>query len=522
MRPLLVIAFGLVLLSGAAEAAQVLHRPNDGEPDTLDAQKSTGAYALAIDRDMFIGLVTLSPHGEAVPGVATDWTVSADKKVWTFHLRHDAKWSNGDPLTSADFIYSFRRLVDPKTAAADYSDLKQVVNAEEIVSGKEKDLTKLGITAPDPYTLVMTLKEPRLILPLALTGGMDFPVHKATIEKWGDTWTQPGHIVSNGPYVMKSWTPQSEIVLEKNPQFWDAASVKIDEVHWLNAEERETALRRYLGGELDWVQLNRNTLKAAREARPEEFHRADDNSYAFIMFNMTRGAWSKDRRIREAMSIAIDRNILVEKINPLGEKPAYSVTPPVISNYTPQDYAWKNEPMPDRLKRAKALMAEAGYSPDHPLAITISYPTQESTRQILLAIRAMWQPLGVTLELQNMEWQVFVGQVNTRNFDIGTMSLTGTYDDYESGLDNYRSDAGEYNMCAYSNPKFDELFHRGQTATDMATRRTSIEEAERVMLDDYPLIPLYMGILNKLVNPKLRGFVDSNDLPQSRYLSFAD
>jgi len=522
MHRLLALGIGLSFLLGSAQAAQVLHRPNDGEPDTLDPQKSTSAYGLSIDREMFIGLVSLSPKGEPIPGVAMDWAVSADKKVWTFHLRHDAKWSNGDPLTANDFVYSFRRLVDPKTASADYSDIKQVVNAEEIVAGKEKDLTKLGISAPDPYTLVMTLKDPRLILPLALTGGMDFPLHKATIEKWGDTWTQPGHMVSNGPYTLKSWTPQAEIVLAKNPLFWDAGTVKIDEVHWVEASDRETALRRYLAGELDWVPLTRNTLKHGREVRPEEFHRADDNAFSFIMFNMTRGAWSKDVRIREAMSIAIDRKTLVEKINPLGEKEAYSVTPDVITNYTPQEYAWKSEPMADRLKRAKALMAEAGYGPDHPLTLTASYPTQESTRQILLAISAMWQPIGVKIDLQNMEWQVFVGQVNSRNFDIGTMALTGTYDDYESGLDNYRSDAGEYNVCGYSNPKFDDLFHRGQTATDIGVRRASMEEAERTMLADYPLIPLYYGVLNKLVNPKLKGFVDSNDLPQSRFLSFAE
>lgn len=522
MRPFSLLAALALLLAGPALAGQVLHRPSEGEPGTLDPQKMTSANSIAIVRDLFIGLISLGPDGKPVPGAAESWEISPDGKTWTFHLRHDGKWSNGDPVTAEDFVYSFRRLVDPRTAADDPSDLKQVVGFDEIQSGKEKDLGALGVKAVDPYTLTLALKEPRLALKFLLTDAFVFPLHRATLEKWGNDWTQPGHLVSNGPYVLKSWVPQSAIVLEKNPYFFDAASVKIGEVDWLDAADRDAAVRRYRGGELDWAQLNRNTLPWAKANAPDQLHTALINQIDFIYFNMAKGVLAQDRRIREALNLATDREAIATKIDPLGQIPAYSNTPTVISDYTPPVMPFKSMPQGDRLERAKALMQDAGYGPDHPLKLTISYPTQESTRQILGAIKQMWLKIGVDLQLDNMEWQVFVDKINQRNYDLAVMAAIGSYDDYENGLDNYRSDANFMNWCGYSNPKFDDLFHRGGTATDPATRRELMQQAEAVLLNDYPIIPLDFASLNRLVNPRLLGFVDSVLYPQSRHLSFKD
>jgi oligopeptide transport system substrate-binding protein len=503
-----------------AQAAEALHRPNDGEPDSLDPQKTTSLYALGLDRDMFMGLIMLDAHAQPAPGLAESWDVSDDKKIWTFHLRHDAKWSNGDPVTADDFIYSFRRLVDPKTAAGDPSDLKQVVNFEAIVSGQEKDLTKLGVEAPDQYTVKLTLTEPRIVLPLLLTDPYMAALPRAVIEKWGEQWTRPEHIVASGPYMMKDWVPQSEVVLTKNPNFFDAATVKIEEVHWIEASDREAALKRYRGGELDWVGLTKTSLPWARANLPDQLHIGADNQIGFMPINLVKGPLAQDIRLREALNLAIDREILVTKLDPRGELPAYSLTPPVISNYTPQDMPLKEMTQADRTKRAKELVAAAGYSPDHPLKLTVSYPTQETTRQILLGIRAMLQPVGIEITLDNMEWQSYVGLIKNATYDLGYMGASGNYDDYESGLDNYRSDSGDYNWSHFKNPKFDDLFHRGGTATDMATRRELMQEAERTALADYPVVPLEYGVIDRLVNPKLVGVPDTEQMPQSRYLSF--
>ncbi|GGF09075.1 peptide ABC transporter substrate-binding protein [Aliidongia dinghuensis] len=521
ISPRLVAGLVAALLASTnlAHAEQVLQRFDSAEPDSIDPQKTNAADSLAIDREMLIGLVTLDPHGKPVPGAAESWDISPDGKTWTFHLRHDDKWSTGEPVTSADFLYSFRRLVDPKTAAADPSDLKQVVNYDAIVSGEEKDLSKLGVDAPDPYTLVLHLTEPRIALPFILTDMALAPLHKASIEQSGDQWTQPGHFVGNGPFVMKSWTPQSDIVLAKSPNFFDAKDVKLDEVHWLVTENLDAGLTRYRAGELDFVLLTRVHLPWARENMADQLRSAPINATTLLFFNMVKGPLSQDVRLREALNLAIDRETLVTKIDPRGEPPAYGMVPPAVSDYTAQSMPFKGTPMADRVKQAKALMTAAGYGPDHPLSLTTIYTTDENSRQILLAISAMVKPVGFDLKLENSEWQVFVSTMNQRNYDVGFFALIGTYDDYENALDNWRSDAGFGNPAGYANPKFDDLFHRGGTAKDMATRRELMQQAEKLMLDDYPIAPLEFGQRNILINPKVQGYVTEVDSNQSRYLS---
>ncbi|MEI9985465.1 MAG: peptide ABC transporter substrate-binding protein [Aliidongia sp.] len=519
LQSLLATGFALAALLGSAEAASVINRPTEGEPESLDPQKTVSAYPIGIVRDMYMGLLTLSNDGKPEPGVAESWEIAPDGKGWTFHLRHDTKWSNGDPVTADDFVYAFRRLVDPKTAAADPSDLKQVVNFDAILSGKETDLTKLGVEAPDKYTLHLTLTEPRLALKFLLTDPQLFPLHRASIEKWGKDWTRPGHVVTNGPFMMKDWVPQDQITMVKNPNFFDAGAVKIDEVHWIIAPDFDAALKRYQAGELDWVEVRRSHYAWAKANMADQLHHAPDNSFSFMNINTAKGPLAGDVRLREALNLAIDREIIVKKVTPLDQEPAYSVNPPVISDYTAPTMPLKDMPQAERTKRAKELVAAAGYGPDHPLKITVSYPTEENTRQILLAIRQMLQPIGIDLTLSNMEWQAYVGAVNERNFDIGIMGLVGSYDDYENGLDNFRSDAGESNMCGYSNKAFDDLFHRGGTATDINTRRELMEQAERTVLADYAIVPIYFGVLNRLVNPKLVGVLDATRVPQTRFLS---
>lgn len=518
----LLVAF--LSTTAIARADQVLHRMSEQEPETLDPQKSSSAGPLAIDRDMFVGLLTLSPDEKVVPGVAQSWEISPDGLTWTFHLRPDAKWSNGEPLTAEDFVYSFRRLVNPETAAADPSDLTQLQNFAAIVSGEEKDLTKLGVKAVDAHTLTLSLTAPRIALKFLLTDPALFPLHKASVEKWGNAWTQPEHLIGNGPFMMKSWVPQAQIVLTRNPNFYDAASVKLDEVDWIVTEDLKAGLLRYRAGELDWMNLTRQNLPWAKQNMPEQLQTADANGFGFIFFNMKQGplAGPEHKALREALNLAIDRDTLVTKVDPRGEKPAYGIIPPVTSDYTPQHMALMDMAPAARLAKAKELMKAAGYGPDHPLKLKLSYTTDENTRQILLAIAAMWEPIGVDVTLDNMEWQVFVSITNERNYEIGYLNLVGTYDDYENGLDNFRSDAGIYNLNGYANPKFDDLFHRGGTSTDPLERRKLMEQAEQVVLGDYILAPLEFYNRNVVVSPRLQGYVTKIIYNQSRYLSFKE
>jgi oligopeptide transport system substrate-binding protein len=515
------LAFAL-LLGAQAQAEQILHRPIDAEPESLDPQKTSGAVELSIDRDMFTGLVVLDPHSEPAPGMAESWEESPDHKVWTFHLRKTGKWSDGTPVTAADFVYSFRRLVDPKTAAADYSDLHDVVNAEEIASGKEKDLTKLGVEAPDPYTLRLVLNQPRTILPYILTDEMMAPMPKAAIEKWGNEWTRPGHLVSNGPYMMKDWVPQSHISLVKNPNFYDAGSVKIDAVDFVVSNSADTEFKQFESGELDWTRLTKSRIQSAKRDQADKFTAADINGGFFIFFNMIKGKLAEDVRVRQAFSLGIDRDVLVNKVQPLGQKAAYTVVVPWTKGYDRPVPVAEAMDQKQRIERAKQLMADAGYGSDHPLELNVIYSTEEDNRLILLTVQQMLKPIGFELKLQNMEWQVFQAQRKQHDFDVGMMSGLATYNDPETDMDNYRSDAGDYSWGGYTNPKFDALFHQAAEAPDMPTHLRKLAEAETLMLADQPLAPLWYYHRSWLTNPKLQGWDHSVIYPQSRYLSFKE
>jgi oligopeptide transport system substrate-binding protein len=520
--PLLLAAAPSIVTPVLAATPQVLHRPSEAEPETLDPQKTTSDEPIAITRDMFTGLLTLDNHRHPIPGVAESWDVSPDGKIWIFHLRHGLKWSNGDKLTAEDFVYSFRRLADPATAASDTSDLDQVENALAIIAGTEKDLTKLGVTAIDPVTLRLTLIQPRPALKFLLTDPTLFPLHKATIEKWGKDWVQPAHIVSNGPFHMKAWTPQSDIVLEKNPNFYDADTVKLTEVHWLDSEDPEAELRRYRAGELDFVGLTRNNLPWAKREMADQLHTAAGDSIRFLFFNMTKGPLSQDLRLREAINLAVDRETEVTKVDPRGQEPAYSLVSPLVSDYTPQTMAFKDMSMPDRLARAKELLTAAGYGPENPLKLTVSYMTDPISRANLLAIGQMLSRVGVALTLDNMEWQVLVSRTNQRDFELGYMSAEGPYDDFESALGNYWTGSGTFNFAGYSSKEFDAPYEQVMVELDPAKRRALAEQAERVLVHDFPFAPLEFGIHNRLVNPKLEGLADEITYPQSRYMYFKD
>jgi len=514
----LLVAF----ISHSALSGQALHRPLDAEPETLDPPMTYSDEAAAIDRELFVGLLAVDPHGRPIPGVARSWETSPDGLVWTFHLRQDAKWSNGDPVTAEDFVYSFRRFVDPASAVPDTSWLAQVANAKAIVANQEKDVSKLGVVALDPYTLAITLTEGRVTLLDVLSTPTLAPVHRSTVEKWGNAWTRPEHIVSNGPYRLKSWTPQSSIVLEKDPNFFEAASVKIEEVQWLNVADEKVAIRRYQNGELDLVDIDREDLTWVRKQLADQIHAGPISTVRFLCVNMAKGALAQDIRLREALNLAIDRETLVNRVIPFGQKAAYSYVPPTVSNRTLQAMSFKDQTMEERRRAAKALLAEAGYGPDHPLKLTVSYMTSNDSKEVLLAISQMLRPVGIAVALDNMEPQVYWHREAERDYEIGFHGWVGWFDDFEIFFDGFYSGSGDTDFTGYSNPAFDQLYRQAMTEMNPVARRELSEKAERVMLADYPVIPLWFGASNQLVTPKLRG-VTINALPdQSRYLSFAE
>ncbi len=512
---------------GSAEAAgpKILRRWNQAEPETLDPHKSTGIQDAQVEQDLYEGLTRWDINKHPAPGIAERWDVSPDGLTYVFHLRHNATWSNGDPLTSADFLYSFRRLVDPKTAAGDIDAVREIVNAEAINGGKETDLTKLGVEAPDPYTFVIHLKNADLVLPELLTQRFVYPVHRATIEAHPTDWTRPGVAVTDGPYILKSWVPHDQIVLVKNPAYYDAASIAIDEVDHVVSDDDGTALKRYLSGDLDITRAPSRELQGLRKQYPEELHTGVSRATYYLPINMKKAPLGTDVRLREALAMSLDRETLVSKVIVRGQKASYSFTPEVIGSngYEPQKFRFAGAPLADRIKRARELMAEAGYGPDHPLKVTVSYTTNDEIRALVTAIASMWKTsIGVEVTQDNQEFQVLLSNLRRQNFEIGSVGFQIDFDDPVQYLRINETNAGDFNSSAYANPAYDALLQQARAALDWPTRNALAEKAERVLMDDVPMIPLFSQASNYMVKPRVAGWRNNEADAPSRFLSLRD
>jgi oligopeptide transport system substrate-binding protein len=505
----------------AAQAETVLHRGNGAEPETLDPHKSTGVPEANLIYDMLEGLLVFSPDGQPVPGVAKSWDISDDGKVYTFHLRDNAKWSNGDAVTSDDFVYSLRRAVDPVTAS-DYAPiLAPILNAEDIIASKQP-VDKLGVEAVDPQTLKVTLKASTPYFLGLLVHHISWPVHKATVEKFGKDWTRPGNAVTNGPYTITEWVPQSKIVMKKNPNFHDAANVKIDTVVSYPTEDINEEFKRFQAGELDYTYtIPTDQIKWAAENMPKEYKNGPYFGTYYYVINMTKEPLGKDVRLRKALALAIDRQILTDKITQGGEMPAYAWVPPGVPGYAAQSTDFANMTQAERDAEAKKLLAEAGYGDGNPLKVEILYNTSERHQKIAVAVASMWKKaLGVEATMTNQEWKVYLDSRDQKNFQVARAAWIGDYMDASNFLDLFLSNAGERNDAGYNNPKFDELMAAAAVNPDPVARDKQLEDAEKVFLADLPLIPIYHYRDVKMVSTKVHGYVDNvMGFHLTRYLS---
>ena len=522
MRTLALAAAFSAASIAAASAESVLHRGNGAEPETLDPHKSTGVTENNIENDIFEGLVAWSATGEITPGMAESWDISDDGKVYTFHLR-DAKWSNGDPFTAEDFVYSFRRAVDPATAS-DYAPiLAPIVNAKEAIAGEKKP-EEIGVAATDPKTLTITLNASTPYLLGLLAHNISFPVHKATVEAHGDQWTRPGNAVTNGAFTITDWVPQSQVTLKKNPNYWDAANVKLDTIVHYPTEDLAEELKRYRAGELHITyDAPSDQIKWLEENMKEEFHNTPYLGTYYYIINLTKEPLGKDKNIREALSLALDRVILTDKITQAGELPAYSWVPPGLVGYNQQFVSFKDMPMEERMNRAKELMAQAGYGPDNPLKLELLYNTSENHKKIAVAAASMWKALGVEVTLRNEEWKVYLETRDQKNFEIARAAWIGDYPDPVNFLDLFLSDAGERNDAGYNNPEYDRLQAEAATTADPAARLKLLEQAEKIFLDDHVMIPIYHYTSQHMISPKVSGWeFNVLDVHRGKYLALSE
>jgi oligopeptide transport system substrate-binding protein len=501
------VASAVLVVSTVANAETVLNRGNGAEPETLDPQKLTGVPEANIAYDLYEGLCTLDAEGNPTGGVAKSWDISDDGKTYTFHLREDAKWSNGDPITADDVVYSFRRIVDPKVAAEYAYIYHPIVNADDISSGKEPDLTKLGVAAVDAHTVKISLSAPTPYLLGLLSHTSSEIVNKSAVEKFGDQWTRPGNNISSGAYTLAEWTPQSRIVLVKNPNFHDAANVKIDKVIMYPTEDIAEEYKRFLAGELDVTY----TVPSEKIADAESNHKDEfsDSAYFgtyFYAINMTADPLGKNLQLRDALSMAVDRDALTKKITQGGEIPAYSWMPPGVPGYEQQKLAFADMSMADRVAKAKQVLKDAGYSADHPLQVEILYNTSENHKKIAIAIASMWKQLGVQVKLTNQEWKVYLDTRRQKKYVVSRAGWIGDYLDPSDFMEQYMSDAGDSNFMGYNNKDYDDLLKKAAVEADPKARMEDFQKAEAIFLHDEPLIPIYHYVNVHMINKKIAGW----------------
>ena len=488
----------------------VLDRALSTEPESLDPQKSRSVQAADVLRDIGEGLVTYNAAGGLVPGTAQSWGVTGDGLTYTFQIRPDARWSNGDPVTAADFVFGLQRLVDPATAAFYAGELSNVVNAAAVIAG-DMEPVELGVSAPDARTLVISLVRPTPYLLSLLTHPSTFPVHRGSVEQHGEAFARAGHLLSNGAYELATWEPGAIVEIHRNTHYWNDAGTSIDVVRYHVVTQELAQFNRYRAGELNVTDtVPPENFEQIRADFGDQLRVAPTLGVYYYGFNVTKPPFADHPELRQALSMAIDREVLVEVITGRGEAPAYSWVPPGVHNYEPVQLPYAGLSQQERNAIAQSLYRKAGYSRENPLRFELRYNTSDTQQRIALAVQAMWRKvLGAEATTVNVEFQVLLDQMRSREVTQAfRSSWFGDYNDANTFLAIMQSDNAA-NMPGYSNPEFDALMQSAGEQLDLDRRRLYLEEAERVLLADHAVIPLYFYVSKHLVKPEVRGWQDN-------------
>lgn len=397
---------------------QELVRGNGTEVASLDPHKTEGVPESNVIRDLLEGLVNQDANGNVVPGAAESWETT-DNKTFTFHIRKDAKWSNGDPVTAHDFVYSFQRAVDPATASpySWYMEYTKMKNAKEIIAG-EKDKSTLGIKAVDDKTLVVELESAVPYFVMMMGNTTVKPVHKATVEKFGEQWTKPENYVGNGAYALDKWVVNERLELKRNPQYWDDKNTVLNKVTYLPIENQVAEMNRFLSGEIQITnELPLEHFKRLKKEHPEAVQVQGQLCTYYYGFNNKKPPFD-DVRVRQALSYAIDRDVISDAILGQGQKPAYFLTPEITAGFNPEMPTYGKMTQKERIAEAKKLLEDAGYNKSNPLKFTLLYNTSENHKKIATAVQSMWKTsLGVDIALENQEWKTYLDTRRQGNFE---------------------------------------------------------------------------------------------------------
>lgn len=485
---------------------QELVRNNGSEPASLDPHKVESDVEFNIISDLFDGLVSVSPTGEIQPRLAEKWE-NKDNTVWTFHLRPGITWSDGTPITAEDIVWSWQRLVDPKTVSpyASYPGSMRIVNGTDIAEGK-KAPESLGVKAINDATLEVTLTQPNAAFLAMLAHPSLVPIDKVLVGRFGEKWTKPEHFVSSGAYTLSQWVVNERIVAVRNPHYWDNAHTVINKVTYLPISSEAADVNRYKAGEIDIVYtVPINQFAQLKKTLGSELDVSPQLATYYYQFNTTRPPFN-DARVRRALNLALDKDIIAGKVLGQGQRPAWLISQPDIGGVKLQNPDYASWPMDKRIAEAKKLLAEAGFNDSHPLSFNLLYNTSESHQRIAIAASSMWKKnLGVEAKLQNQEWKTMLDTMHTHNFDAVRYAWIADYDDAATFLNTFRTGDSQ-NTTQYSNPDYDRALVNAAKSKTAQERGKFYQQAEDLLGRDVPAIPVYHYVRTHLVKPWVGGF----------------
>lgn len=497
-------------LSSAALAETVINRGSSGDPVSLDQHRSTTLAEDRMLRELYEGLIAIDGSGRTVPGVARSWEISADGLTYRFHLRENARWSNGAALGAEDFVYSFRRIADPKTAAAFANSLFPIRNAQAVIAGK-LPVEALGVRAIDAHTFEITLHKPNPFFFDFLASQSAFPLYRPSVEAHGDRFTQPANLVTNGAYVLSKYVPNDLIVMQKNANFWDADNVRIDRVNWLSFTDSASCMRLFETGAVDICPgVSLEQIDHIRAKLASSYHQTPFFGVAYLVVKGSEETRLQDPRVRRALSLLIDREFIAEKILRGTQLPAYSLVPRGIGNYVNDapslDFA--GESMLDREDQAKALLAEAGVEPSS-LKVKLRFASSVNYRNIMAAISSMFRNAGINAEIDEADSATYFNLLSEKGkFETSYATWLGESNDPLSFLHNYKTN-DHFNYGDWSNAEYDALVTKAEETLDVKERAELLAQAERILLKESAYIPIATPTARSLVADKVKGYTDN-------------
>lgn len=514
----LLALFVVLVMAGPVSAAdKVLHRATSSEPSTLDPHLALGNASSVIIDDLFAGLMSTAASGEIGYGLAESHTLDDSRTVYTFTLREGLTWSDGSPLTAEDVVYSMRRLMDPATAARYAANLYVIKNARAVNTG-QLPVEELGVEAIDARTVVIELTRPAPFFLKVLGANALVIVPQQAIEAHGTGWARPGTIVTNGAYILTDWVANTRMVLARNPNFHAADSVAIDQVVFYPTDDLGTALKRYRAGELDIILgFPPEQLGFLKENYGDQINISPNLGLFYFAFNTERAPFD-DARVRRALSMAVNREVIAEKLLLGLVDAAWGLVPPAAADYTPPVNPDSALAVAERMKQARELLAEAGFDRRNPLKVELRYDSKEEARQISVAIGAMWKAIGVETDLVASDFRAITGDIRRGDFDVIRYQWYAPYDDPTTFLNLARSGT-RTNYSRYANPAYDAALDAAEAERDEAARLQALAAAEALVQQEYPLIPIYYAKAKRVVSPRVAGWknVTGGNIP-SRFL----